>query len=55
MLSLLSEIYSIFPEVGDVEKPKLVLIFDEAHLIFDDISPALLSEIEMIIRLIRSK
>ncbi len=55
MLSLLSEIYSTFPEVGDAEKPKLVLIIDEAHLIFDTISPALLSEIEMIIKLIRSK
>ena len=55
MLSLLSEIYSTFEELGDVEKPKLVLIIDEAHLIFEDISPALLSEMEMIIKLIRSK
>lgn len=55
MLSLLSEIYSTFEELGDVEKPKLVLIIDEAHLIFEDISPTLLSEMEMIIKLIRSK
>jgi uncharacterized protein len=55
MLSLLTEIYSVLPEVGDLEKPKLVLIIDEAHLLFDHASTTLLSEIEMIIKLIRSK
>ena len=55
MLSLLSEIYSTFPEEGDMEKPKLVLIIDEAHLLFENASSTLLSEMEMIIKLIRSK
>jgi uncharacterized protein len=55
MLSLLSEIYSTFPEEGDVVKPKLCIFIDEAHLIFDEASSALLSQIEMIIKLIRSK
>src|SRR6187551_3424373 len=55
MLSLLSEIYSTFPEVGDLEKPKLVMFIDEAHLIFNEASEALLQQIETIIKLIRSK
>lgn len=55
MLSLLSEIYSTFPEVGDLEKPKLVIFIDEAHLIFNEASPVLLNQIETIIKLIRSK
>ena len=55
MLSLLSEIYSTFPEVGDLEKPKLVIFIDEAHLIFNEASTALLNQIETIIKLIRSK
>ncbi len=55
MLSLLSEIYSTFPEEGDVTKPKLCIFIDEAHLIFDEASKALLDQIEMIIKLIRSK
>ena len=55
MLSLLSEIYSVFPEKGDADKPELVLFIDEAHLIFDNASKALLSQIESIIKLIRSK
>jgi DNA helicase HerA-like ATPase len=55
MLSLLSEIYNTFPEVGDLEKPKLVLFIDESHLIFNEASEALLSQIETIIKLIRSK
>ncbi|MBC7450319.1 MAG: DUF853 family protein [Cytophagales bacterium] len=55
MLSLLSEIYSTFPEVGDLEKPKLVIFIDEAHLIFNEASKALLDQIETIIKLIRSK
>lgn len=55
MLQLLAEIYTIFPEAGDVKKPKLVLFIDEAHLIFDNASDALLDQIEVIIKLIRSK
>ncbi len=55
MLSLLAEIYAAFPEVGDLQKPKLALFFDEAHLVFDQASKALLDQIEGIVRLIRSK
>ncbi|WMI67949.1 helicase HerA-like domain-containing protein [Mangrovimonas sp. YM274] len=55
MLSLLAEIYSTFPEQGDGERPELVLFIDEAHLIFDEASKALLNQIESIIKLIRSK
>jgi DNA helicase HerA-like ATPase len=55
MLCLLAEIYSSFPEVGDPEKPKLVLFIDEAHLIFSTATKALLEQIETIIKLIRSK
>jgi DNA helicase HerA-like ATPase len=55
MLSLLAEIYATFPEVGDAERPKLVIFIDEAHLIFNEASKALLNQIETIIKLIRSK
>jgi len=55
MLQMLAEIYSVFPEVGDVDKPKLVLFIDEAHLIFNESSKVLLNQIEIIIKLIRSK
>lgn len=55
MLCLLAEIYSTFPEVGDPEKPKLVIFIDEAHLIFNTATKALLEQIETIIKLIRSK
>jgi uncharacterized protein len=55
MLQMLAELYATLPEVGDLEKPKLVLFIDEAHLIFDDAEKALLDEIEMVIKLIRSK
>jgi DNA helicase HerA-like ATPase len=55
MLQMLAEIYSIFPEEGDVEKPKLVMFIDEAHLVFEEASDALLDQIETIIKLIRSK
>lgn len=55
MLGLLTEIYESFPEVGDSEKPKLVVVIDEAHLLFKQASPALLEKIESIVRLIRSK
>jgi len=55
MLSLLAEIYSSFPEEGDLDRPKLVIFIDEAHLIFNEASKALLNQIETIIKLIRSK
>ncbi len=55
MLSLLAEVYNAFPEIGDVEKPKLVLFIDEAHLIFQDASKQLLDQLETTIKLIRSK
>jgi uncharacterized protein len=55
MLSLLAEIYATFPEAGDLEKPKLCIFIDEAHLIFNEASKALLNQIESIIKLIRSK
>ena len=55
MLSLLAEIYSSFPEEGDVAQPKLTIFIDEAHLIFKEASKALLEQIETIIKLIRSK
>ncbi len=55
MLSLLAEIYSTFPEQGDSERPELVIFIDEAHLIFDEASKALLNQIESIVKLIRSK
>ncbi len=55
MLSLLAEIYSKFPEEGDTGVPKLVMFIDEAHLIFEEASKALLDQIETIIKLIRSK
>lgn len=55
MLQLLAEAYAIFPEEGDLPKPKLVIFIDEAHLIFENASQALLDQIEVIIKLIRSK
>ncbi len=55
MLSLLAEVYAMFPEQGDAEKPRLVIFIEEAHLIFDEASDALLDQIEAIVRLIRSK
>lgn len=55
MLSLLAEIYSSFPEEGDLDQPKLVIFIDEAHLVFEEASKALLDQIEIIIKLIRSK
>jgi uncharacterized protein len=55
MLSLLAEIYSQMPEKGDADKPELVIFIDEAHLIFNEASKALLDEIETIVKLIRSK
>ena len=55
MLWMLATLYHDLPEVGDIDKPKLVFFFDEAHLIFDDASKALLDQIEQVVRLIRSK
>ena len=55
LLWLLSELYSSLPEVGDLPLPKLVFFFDEAHMLFDGTSKALLDKIEQVIRLIRSK
>lgn len=55
MLSLLAEIYGTLPEVGDLDKPKLAFFIDEAHLLFKNASDALLDQIEVIIKLIRSK
>jgi len=55
MLSLLAEIYQQMPEKGDVEQPELIIFIDEAHLIFNEASDALLDQIETIIKLIRSK
>jgi len=55
MLQMLAEIYASFPEEGDLDQPKLVIFIDEAHLVFQEASKALLSQIEAIIKLIRSK
>ena len=55
LLWMLAELFEQLPEVGDVEKPKLVFFFDEAHLLFDDAPKALLDKIEQVVRLIRSK
>jgi DNA helicase HerA-like ATPase len=55
MLQLLAELYGSLPEAGDLEKPKLVIFIDEAHLIFQDATKVLLQQIETVIKLIRSK
>ena len=55
LLWLLSELYSELPEVGDLELPKFVFFFDEAHTLFTDTPKALVEKIEQVIRLIRSK
>lgn len=55
MLYLLSELFETMPEVGDQEKPKIVFFFDEAHLLFNNASKALLEKIEQVVKLIRSK
>ena len=55
LLALLSELYEELPEVGDLDKPKLVFFFDEAHSLFEGTPKALLDQIELIVRLIRSK
>ncbi len=55
MLQLLAEVYETFPEQGDSGRPELIIFIDEAHLVFDEASKALLSQIESIVKLIRSK
>lgn len=55
LLWMLSEIYDMLPEAGDLEKPKLAFFFDEAHLLFDDAPKALVDKVEQVVRLIRSK
>ena len=54
LLQLLAELYATCPEEGDLDKPKLVLFIDEAHLIFDEATDALLQQVETVIKLIRS-
>lgn len=55
LLWMISELYESLPEVGDLEKPRMVFFFDEAHLLFDNASKALLDKIEQVVKLIRSK
>ncbi len=55
LLWLLAELFERLPEVGDLDKPKMVFFFDEAHLLFEDVPAALLEKIEQVVRLIRSK
>ena len=55
LLWMMAELFEMLPEVGDLEKPKLVFFFDEAHLLFDDAPQALVEKIEQVVRLIRSK
>jgi len=55
LLWMLSELFQIMPEVGDLDRPKFVFFFDEAHLLFDDAPKALIEKIEQVVRLIRSK
>lgn len=55
MLQLLAEVYETFPEQGDADRPELIIFIDEAHLVFEEASKALLNQIESIVKLIRSK
>ena len=55
LLWLMTELYSTLPEVGDLDMPKLIFFFDEAHMLFDDTSKAMIDKVEQVIRLIRSK
>ncbi|MBQ6893385.1 MAG: DUF853 family protein [Clostridia bacterium] len=55
LLWMLSEIYDMLPEAGDLDKPKFAFFFDEAHLLFDDAPKALVDKVEQVVRLIRSK
>lgn len=55
LLWMLTELYELLPEAGDLEKPKMAFFFDEAHLLFDDAPKALIEKVEQVVRLIRSK
>lgn len=55
MLWMLSELFEVMPEVGDLDRPRMVFFFDEAHLLFNDVPKALLAKIEQVVKLIRSK
>ncbi len=55
LLWMLAELFEMLPEVGDLDKPKFVMFFDEAHLMFDNAAPALVAQVEQVVRLIRSK
>ena len=55
MLWMISELFEMLPEAGDLEKPKMVFFFDEAHMLFDDAPKALLSKVDQLVKLIRSK
>jgi DNA helicase HerA-like ATPase len=55
LLWLLSELFELLPEVGDLDQPKLCFFFDEAHLLFDDAPPRCSRKVEQVVRLIRSK
>jgi len=55
LLWLISELFENLPEVGDLDKPRLAFLFDEAHLLFDDAPPALRQKVEQVVRIIRSK
>ena len=55
MMWMLAELYHQLPEVGDLDKPKLVFFFDEAHLLFKNASQAFLDQVEQVVRLVRSK
>ena len=55
LLWLMSELFEEMPEVGNPDKPKLVFFFDEAHLLFDEAPKSLLTKVEQVVRLIRSK
>src|SRR5690606_18391247 len=55
LLWLLSELFEDLPEVGDLDKPRIVFVFDEAHLLFDEAPASLVQRIEQVVRLVRSK
>lgn len=55
LLWMLAELFETLPEVGDLDKPKFVMFFDEAHLMFDNAANALVEQVEQVVRLIRSK
>src|SRR5581483_9062116 len=55
MMWMLARLYDVLPEVGDLDRPKLVFFFDEAHLLFRDANKSFLQQVELVARLIRSK